>query len=91
MWDMRSSSGHATTPPLLPRLMCSDRRRRQAGVGVWARQILQLTAPVLRCRVHVRAWEVGSKRVAVQATLASRCAHPLIITACHTQPQVRAL
>jgi hypothetical protein len=45
----------------------------------------------IRCRVHVRAWEVGDKRVAVQATLASRCAHPLTITACHTQPQVRAL
>ena len=45
----------------------------------------------VRCRVHVRAWEVGDKRVAVQATLASRCAHPITVTACHTQPQVRDL
>lgn len=41
------------------------------------------------CRVHVRAWEVGGKRLAVQATLTSRCAQAVTITACHTQPQAQ--
>lgn len=40
------------------------------------------------CRVHLRAWEVGGKRLAVQATLTSRCAHVVTITACQIQPQV---